>query len=109
MLHFSNFDDVACITNGIAVTNPSMVTRIRNQASNLSEYEIAAHLGNAIASAADAGHNLAWEECQYGESRAETLVDQEYFEELAAAWSLVASEHHLDSLDGLFAEDALVH
>ncbi len=109
MLHISNFDDVACITNGIAVTNPAMVTRIRNQAANLSEYDIAAHLGNAIASATDAAHNLAWERCHYGEVRAETLVDHEYFEELAAAWSLVANEHHLDSLDVLSGEDTSIH
>ena len=109
MLHYSNFDDVACITTGIAITNPCLVNRIRNQAADLSDYEIAAHLANAIASATDAGHSLAWEASQYGESSAETLVDHEYFEELAAAWSMVAIEHQIDSFDVLYAEDASIH
>jgi len=109
MLHFSNFDDVACITNGIALTNPTMVARIRGQAAHLSDYDIAAHLANAIASSTDAAHNLAWEQHHYGESRAETLVDHEYFEDLAAAWSLVAIEHQLDSLDMVLTEDTAIH
>ena len=84
MLHYSNFDDVACITNGITVTNPAMVARIRAQSAHLTDYDIAAHLGNAIASSTDAAHSLAWEESQFGEARAETLVDAEYFDDLVA-------------------------
>lgn len=109
MLHFSNFDDVACITTGITVTNPAMVARIRAQSAQLSAYEIAAHLGNAIASSSDAGHALAFEESQFGEARAETLVDAEYFEDLVAAWSLIASERGVDSLDGLLIDVVAVH
>ena len=74
MLHYSNFDDVACITNGITVTNPAMVARIRGQVAHLSDYDIAAHLSNAIASSTDAAHALAWEQSQLGEACAETLV-----------------------------------
>jgi hypothetical protein len=111
MLHYSNFDDVACITNGITVTNPAMVARIRAQAAHLSDYDIAAHLSNAIASSTDAAHALAlaWEQSQLGESSAETLVDAEYFEELVAAWSLIASERGIDSLDGLLIDVVAVH
>ncbi len=109
MLHYSNFDDVACITNGITVTNPAMVARIRGQAAHLSDYEIAAHLSNAIASSTDAAHALAWEQSQLGEACAETLVDAEYFEELVAAWSLIASERGIDSLDGLLIDVVAVH
>ena len=109
MLQYSNFDDVACITTGIAITNPCLVNRIRNQAADLSDYEIAAHLANAIASATDAGHSLAWEASQYGEGSAETLVDHEYFEDLVAAWSLVATNREIDSLDGLLTEAVSVH
>lgn len=109
MLHFSNFDDVACITTGITVTNPAMVARIRAQSADSSDYEIAAHLANAIASSNDAAHARAWEESQFGEARAETLVDAEYFEDLVAVWSLIASEHGIDSLDGLLIDVVAVH
>ena len=109
MLHFSNFDDVACITNGITVTNPAMVARIRGQAAQLSDYDIAAHLSNAIASSTDAAHALAWEQSQLGEASAETLVDAEYFEELVAAWSLISNERGIDSFDGLLIDVVAVH
>ena len=104
MLHISNFDDVACITTGIAITNPAMVARLRNQAVRLTPSDIAAHLANAIANATDAAHALAWEQEQFGEGHPETQVDHEYFEELVAAWSLIASEHQIDSLDAVLAE-----
>ena len=109
MLHFSNFDDVACITTGITVTNPAMVARIRAQSACLTDYEIAAQLGNAIASSTEAAHSLAWEESQFGEARAETLVDAEYFDDLVAAWSLIANERGIDSLDGLLIDVMAVH
>jgi hypothetical protein len=73
------------------------------------DYEIAAHLANAIASATDAGHARAWEESQFGEVRAETLVDHEYFEDLVATWSLVAIQREIDSLGGLLTEEMSVH
>jgi hypothetical protein len=109
MLHFSNFDDVACITNGITVTNPAMVARIRGHAARLCDYEIAAQLGNAIASSNDATHARAWEESHFGEAHAETQVDAEYFEDLVAAWSLVATEREIDGLDGLLSDDTSFH
>jgi hypothetical protein len=86
-----------------------MVARIRAQSVAMSDYEIAAHLGNAIASSTDATHALAWEQSQLGEASAETLVDAEYFEELVAAWSLIASERGIDSLDGLLIDVVAVH
>ena len=109
MLHTSTFADVACIPCGITITNPAMVARIRTQADHLSASEITAHLGNAIANATDAAHALAWEEAEFGEARPETQVDHEYFEELVAAWSLVASEHEIASLDALLIEGAALH
>jgi len=109
MLHISNFDDVACITTGIAITNPAMVARIRGQALHLSASDIAAHLGNAIANATDAAHALAWEEEQFGEAHPETQVDHEYFEELVAAWSIIASEHQIASLDAYLLDTTSIH
>lgn len=105
----SAFDDIACITNGITVTNPAMVARIRTLSASLPDREIAAHLANAIASANDANHARAWEEAQLGEPSAETLVDAEYYEDLVAAWSLIASERQIDSLDCLLLEEVSVH
>ena len=104
MLHISNFDDVACITTGIAINNPAMVARLRAQAHHLPASDIAAHLAGAIANATNAAHARAWEEDQFGEARPETQVDHEYFEELVAAWSLIASEHQITSLDALLEE-----
>ena len=109
MLHTSNFDDVACITTGISITNPAMLARLRAQAGKLSSSDIAAHLGNAITNAADAAHMLAWEQEQFGEGHPETQVDCEYFEDLVAAWSLIASERQVASLDAGLIETASVH
>jgi hypothetical protein len=109
MFYTSAFDEFACVSCGITVTNPAMVARIRAQAAKMSDYEIAAHLGNAIASSTDAAHAFAWEQSQFGEASAETLVDAEYFEELVATWSLIASERGIDSLDGLLIEVVAVH
>ena len=106
---FSVFDDIACTATGIIVTNPAMVARIQIQSAPMTDYEIAAHLANAIASATDAGHVRAWEESQFGEARADTLVDAEYFEDLVSAWSLVANEREIDSLDGLLNAEMSVH
>lgn len=105
----SAFDDIACITCGVTVTNPAMVARIRTQSATMPDHEIAAHLGNAIASANDAIHARAWEDAELGEPSAETLVDAEYYEDLVAAWSLIASERQIDSLDGLLLEAVSVH
>jgi hypothetical protein len=62
MFYTSAFDEFACVPCGITVTNPAMVARIRAQSAAMSDYEIAAHLGNAIASSTDAAHALAWEQ-----------------------------------------------
>jgi len=105
----SAFDDFAASTAGIAITNPAMVARIQLQSATMSDYEITAHLANAIASATDAAHARAWEESQFGEASAETLVDHEYFEDLVAAWTLVATERAIDSFDALLNEAASVH
>lgn len=105
----SAFDDIAFAATGITVTNPAMVARIQIQSAPMTNYEIAAHLANAIANATDAAHARAWEESQFGEARAETLVDHEYFEDLVAAWSMVAIQREIDSLDGLLTEAVSVH
>ena len=109
MLHILNFDDVACIATGIAITNPAMLARIRAHAATLSDYEIAAHLGNAIVSSTDAAHTFAWEQSQFGEVRAETQVDVEYFGDLVAAWSLVAAECGIASFDSLLEDTMALH
>ena len=109
MLHISNFDDVACITTGITVTNPAMVIRIRAQAQRLPVAEITAYLGNAIGNATDAAHAAAWETSQFDEPSAETQVDLEYYQELVAAWSLIAAEHDIDTLDVLLYADTMLH
>src|SRR3546814_10120282 len=72
-----------------------MVARIRRVADTLNRYEIAARLADAITDAADAVHTRAFEEAQFGEASADAIVDCEYYDDLAAAWSLVASEHQL--------------
>jgi hypothetical protein len=108
MFQCSNFDDIACVVTGITTANPAMVARIRTQSEQLGSYDIAAHLANAIASANDAAHARNWEESQFGEASAETLVDTEYYEELVAAWSLVASERQVAGFDSLLGE-AVVH
>ena len=105
----SVFDDIACAATGITITNPAMVARVQTLSAAMPDYEIAAHLANAIASATDAAHARAWEESQFGEARAETLVDHEYFEDLVAAWTLVATQRDIDSLDGLLGEVVSVH
>jgi len=105
----SAIDDITASTAGIAITNPAMVARIQLQSATMSDYEIAAHLANAIASATDAAHARAWEESQFGEARADTLVDHEYFEDLVAAWTLVATERAIDSFDTLLIDTASVH
>ena len=59
--------------------------------------------------AADAAHVRAFEQAQFGEASADAIVDSEYYDDLAAAWSLVAGEHQLISPDAIFAHDGSVH
>ncbi|EAT07474.1 hypothetical protein SKA58_19625 [Sphingomonas sp. SKA58] len=103
------FEDVAGIANGIGITNPHLLNRIRATAANLDHYEIAAHLNNAIGNAADAAHARSYEEEYLLEASAETITDYEYYHELAAAWSVVATEHQLTSLETILANDGSVH
>lgn len=107
MFNLASFDEIAGIAHGIEITNPGMVGRIRRAADTVSRYEIAARLAQAITEAADAAHTRAFEEAQFGQASADAIVDQEYYGELAAAWSLVASEHQLMGED--FADDGSVH
>ena len=109
MLQISSFDDVACIITGITVTNPAMVDRIRKQAMIHSDQEITAHLTNAIANALDAAHAHAWEENNYGQAAPETQVDREYCQDRVSAWSLVASERRIETLDAPHFADHLIH
>ena len=105
----TSFTDVAGISHGILYSNPHLVSRIRKQAENLDHYEIAAHLGNAISGAADAAHARSYEEDYLMDASPETIADYEYFHDLAAAWSIVATEHQLTSLETIFANDGSVH
>jgi hypothetical protein len=101
MYSFTSFREIAGIPHGIDITNPGMVARIRRAADSLSPYEIAAHLADAVRQAADAAHARAYEEALLGEASADAIVDAEYHDELVAAWSLVASEHQLYSVETL--------
>ncbi|KKW90508.1 hypothetical protein [Sphingobium chungbukense] len=109
MFQLTSFEEIAGVTHGIEVLNPSLVARIRRAADQLNRHEIAAHLADAILEAADAAHIRSFEEAQFGEASADAVVDCEYHDELAAAWSLVAAEHQLVSPDLLFGLDGLVH
>jgi len=109
MLQYHPFDAMPDFVDGIELSNPAMVERVRQAADKLSPYEISAHLANAITSAADAAHTRAWEEAHYGEASADAIVDAEYHDELAAAWSLIAAEHHLVEPDITLALNGLLH
>ena len=109
MLQFRPSDAMPDIVGGIELDNPAMVARIRRAADKLSHYEISAHLANAITGAADAAHARAWEESNFGEASADAIVDAEYHDELAAAWSLVAAEHQLIGPDIYLALGGSMH
>ena len=105
----TSFDDIAGIAHGIETTNPCMVERIRRAADSMGRHEIAARLGQAITEATDAAHARDFEQAQFGEASADAIVDCEYYDDLAAAWSLVASEHQLIVPHSIFAHDGSVH
>ncbi len=109
MYHLASFDEIAGVAHGIEVTNPWLVERIRRAADSLNRYEIAARLAQAITEAADAAHVRAFELDQFGEASADAIVDCEYQDELAAAWSLVAAEHQLITPETIHAHDGSVH
>jgi len=109
MFTLTSFDEIAGIAHGVETTNPAMVARIRRAADTLSRYEIAARLADAITEAADAAHVRAFEEAQFGQASADAIVDCEYYDDLAATWSLIAGEHQLVSLEALYTQDGSVH
>ncbi|RVT38675.1 hypothetical protein [Sphingobium algorifonticola] len=109
MFQFAQFDEIAGIAHGIEITNPAMVARIRRAADSLKPHEIAAYLASAITEAADAAHARAYEEDLFGEASADAIVDAEYHDELAEAWSLVASEHQIASFASLGIRDGAIH
>lgn len=109
MFAFTDFSEIATVSHSIAVTNPAIVTRLRKQAARFTSNEIAACLANAIVNATDAAHARAWEEAQHGDASPDTIVDDEYYHDLAAAWALVATEHQLSSLEGWLGGDSPLH
>ncbi|WP_313806599.1 hypothetical protein [Sphingobium sp.] len=109
MFQLASFEEIAGVAHGIEVLNPHLVARIRRAADQLNRHEIAAHLAGAITEAADAAHIRSFEEAQFGEASADAVVDCEYHDELAAAWSLVAAEHQLVCPDLLLSFDGSVH
>ena len=109
MFTLTSFNDIAGIAHGIETTNPCMVERIRRAADNMGRHEIAARLGQAITEATDAAHARDFEQAQFGEASADAIVDCEYYDDLAAAWSLIAGEHQLVSLEALYTRDGSVH
>ncbi len=76
----------------IEFTNPAIVARIRRMAETMTPHEI------AILEAADAAHLRSFEEASFGEASADAIVDAEYSDDLAAAWSLVATEWQIVDL-----------
>jgi len=109
MYNLTHFDELAGPGHGIEAINPGMVARIRAQAAGLDPYQIAARLADAVTNAADAAHSRSWEESQFGDASPDAIVDQEYYEELASAWSLVAIEHQLISPETIMAHHASLH
>lgn len=93
----------------IDILNPSLVQRIRRNAAAMNRQELFAQLHGAIADAANAHHARRWEEAQLGEASADAIVDCEYHDDLAAAWSLVAAEHQLITEDSILLHDGLIH
>ena len=108
MFTSSTFTQIAGIAHGIEATNPGMLARIRRAADALNAHEIIARLSQAVTEAADAAHARSWEETQFGEASADAIVDEEYYDELAAAWSLVAAEHQLVTPD-ILGHDGSFH
>jgi hypothetical protein len=66
------------------------------------------HLAKAVANASDAAHSHAWEQSSFGLAAPETQVDLEYNKDLICAWSLVASERGIETLDALRFADHLI-
>jgi len=100
MFTHSILSDAIAFGDTIDILNPLLVARIRRAADTLNAYEISAQLHDAIAEAAHARDVAHWEEYQLGQASADAIVECEYHDELAAAWSLVASEHRLITHDG---------
>src|SRR3546814_17472862 len=109
MFHLATFEEIAGIAHGIETTNPAMVDRIRRAADRLNRSEIAARLAPAIAEAADAAHVRAFEDAQFGEASADAIVDSEYYDDLAAAWSLVAASAQHINPHAILAPTGSVH
>jgi hypothetical protein len=103
MFAFSQIEDFSLAGIGNDSLNPAMVGRIRRLADGLNGHEIAACLADAIRAAADAAHACDWQESCYGEASPDAQVDREYHDELAAAWSLVASENQMLDVSVLVA------
>ncbi len=101
--------DSAGFGASIDILNPSLVQRIRRYAARMDRDEIFAQLHRAIADAANAQHVRRWEVAQLGEASADAIVDCEYQDDLAAAWSLVAAEHQLITEDSVRLHDGSVH
>lgn len=101
--------DTAGFGASIDILNPSLVQRIRRNAARMDRHEIFAQLDSAIADAANAHRARRWEEAQLGEASADAIVDCEYHDDLAAAWSLVAAEHQLITEDSVLLHDGSVH
>jgi hypothetical protein len=109
MFSFTSLHEISGVSHAIDAINPGLVRRIRRAADTLNRHEIAARLADAITEAADAAHIRAWQKAEFGEASAEAIVDDEYQAELAAAWSLVASEQGLFSPELLIAADRPLH
>lgn len=101
--------DTAGFGASIDIFNPSLVQRIRRNAAHMNQQEVCAELHRAIADAANARSMRDWEEAQFGEASADAIVECEYHDDLAAAWSLVAAEHQVVTEDSILDHGRSVH
>jgi hypothetical protein len=109
MFTHTQFDAVSGFSHDIEAVNPAMVSRLRAQAASLDRYQIAAQFADSVTAAADAAHTRRWQEQCYGEASPDAIVDQEYYDELVTAWSLIAVEHQLISPETILLNDGSLH
>lgn len=97
------FANVTGISDSIPYTNPHLMNRIHQTAKNMNGYEIVAHQRKRCPPPPLLQGGLT----PRGEP--EAIADYKYFYELAAAWSVTATEHQLTSLETILTADGSIH
>ena len=77
----------------------NLITRLRNAAETMSNIQLGNLLVCPIQHALDAQHSCDAEIASGNPVSDDTAADVEYYTELACAWSVVAREHGIDSLE----------